>query len=136
MKLEFRDVYKIGIRKIDEQHAELFDVFNRLERAIARGDGNEVISEILEFLIAYSKEHFDTEEGYMEKYKYPDLSSHKEIHREFLSEVDEMYQRYQDGYLKINIQTQETLFNWITTHIEQTDKRYGMYLMNKIKGNA
>jgi len=134
MKLEFKDIYKIGIKKIDEQHKELFDVFNRLERAIDRGEGNEVISEILDFLSEYTREHFKTEEQYMERYKYPDVEEHKKIHQQFLDEIDEIYQRYQSGYLKINSQIQTTLFKWIITHIEQTDKRYGMYLLNKIKG--
>lgn len=136
MKLEFRDVYKIGINKIDEQHRELFDIFNRLERAIARRDSEEVIADIFDFLTKYTKEHFDLEEQYMERYKYPDVEEHKKIHHQFLEEIEEMHQRYASGYLKITSQTQETLFEWITTHIEQTDKRYGMYLINKIKGKA
>lgn len=135
MKVEFRDVYKIGFKKIDEQHKELFDVFNNLERALELGEGHEVIGDIFEFLTQYTKIHFDAEEKYMEKYKYPYTEQHKVIHHQFLEEIDDMYQRYQNGYLNINIQTQSTLFSWITTHIEQTDKRFGKYLIDKIKGN-
>ena len=136
MKLEFKDVYKIGINKIDGQHRELFNIFNRLERAIARQDSEEVIGDIFDFLTKYTKEHFDLEEQYMERYKYPEFKEHKDIHHEFLEEVEDMYQRYLNGYLKITSQTQTTLFEWITKHIEQTDKRYGMYLINKIKGKV
>lgn len=76
MKVEFKDVYKIGLNKIDEQHKRLFDTFNELDLAISRDEGKQVIGDVLEFLLKYCDEHFKTEEAYFEKYKYPQGAAH------------------------------------------------------------
>lgn len=136
MPVEFKEIYKIGISKIDNQHKELFSIFNQLEYELKINEGGDAVGECLDFLIRYCKEHFETEEYYFEKYNYPNRYEHQQIHREFVDEVETLYQQYMSGYLIITLKIQETLIQWIKEHIQQTDKRYGKYLLDKIKGKV
>ncbi|HNE18651.1 MAG TPA: hypothetical protein PLF85_02980 [Turneriella sp.] len=45
--LEWTVEYSTGIPKIDSQHAYLFELANRLTRAVAGGRSQEVLSEII-----------------------------------------------------------------------------------------
>jgi hemerythrin len=132
MRVEFKEVYKIGLKKIDDQHKELFDMFNKLDLAVSRNESKEVIDEVIDFLIKYCDVHFKTEEAYLKKYNYPLYEEHKAIHDKFIEEVNQMNVHYRNGSLTITNEVQSKLYKWLLTHIEQTDKRYGIYLQEKI----
>ena len=62
------DTYKVNIAVLDQQHQELFDVVNTLERALHVGEGNAAIDRILDRLMTYAGLHFAAEESLMERH--------------------------------------------------------------------
>ncbi len=57
--------YEIKVSEIDEQHRELFRMFNDLLDAMWDGKGRDIMQEKLQFLANYAVTHFNTEENYM-----------------------------------------------------------------------
>ncbi|MCX7822240.1 MAG: bacteriohemerythrin [Syntrophobacterales bacterium] len=120
--------YEVGVSEIDEQHQRLFKMVNDLNEAMARGQGKDVLDQILTGLVDYAARHFQTEEMYMRKANYPELDSHREIHERLANRVHEMVDRYKMGEVGLVIELLNFLQDWLKKHILGTDKRYGQYL--------
>ncbi|NIS21839.1 MAG: hemerythrin family protein, partial [Thermoplasmata archaeon] len=73
-----------GVELIDEQHKQLIDRMNELDRAVRFSRGVPKIIKTLDFLIEYTDFHFGTEEKNMVELKYPEYEDHKENHAEFV----------------------------------------------------
>lgn len=132
MQVEFKDIYKIGIPIIDEQHKSLFDMFNEFEKAYLEKD-KAMVDEVLSFLIQYCEKHFKTEELYFEKYDYPQREEHKALHDQFIEEVNLIAISYRNGSQAAVRELECKVYDWLIKHIEQVDKRYGMFLIEKMK---
>ena len=72
--IKWSEDYSVGIEKIDMQHKKLVSYINELHDAMKDGQSNSVIGDILNKLVKYTKEHFSTEEEYMQKYNYKKYS--------------------------------------------------------------
>ncbi len=68
--LEWTVEYSTGIPKIDSQHAYLFELANRLARALASGRSDEVLANIVQELNDYVNTHFAYEESVMQQAHY------------------------------------------------------------------
>ncbi len=124
---EFTEEYLTGIEMIDREHKTLFGIVERADQLIKSFDtssGYDRITEILDELKDYTKEHFSDEEGYMESIHYEGLSAQKRAHEAFidkleninLNEVDDDPEEYLQELL-------EFLLGWLINHILYTDKK-------------
>lgn len=123
----WKDEYKVGIDKIDEQHRQLFDkIGNLLE--IAKS-GNEEANrrecmEIIDFLIGYTITHFDTEEKLQRERKYISYEQHHKIHEEFKNTVlaykEQLNNDFSAKTLKGFI---GTLLAWLVNHVCICDRK-------------
>ena len=52
--LEWSEDYVVGVAEIDEQHKHLFDIVNRLHKAVSEGAEQSMLGEILNELIDYT----------------------------------------------------------------------------------
>ena len=127
------DEYSLGIQAIDEQHKGFFEASQRLYDAILNCKGENIVEESVAFLRDYADRHFQTEEGYMAKHRYPHIEHHKKLHTEFLEVLDGLLdelalfgpsQHLADRALEIS---QE----WLINHIIVEDTRYAHYIMNQ-----
>jgi hemerythrin-like metal-binding domain len=84
--------------------------------------GKEVLGKILDELAAYTVYHFSTEEKYMEQCGYPGLAFHKKEHDTFVGKVESLIQDYQANKLGITIELMTFLKDWVSNHIQITDK--------------
>ena len=50
--------YSVGLADIDEQHQRLFRLINDLHDAVQHGHGREMMTRVLQELVAYFKTHF------------------------------------------------------------------------------
>ena len=128
---QWTDALRVNIEEIDLQHQELIKIVNDLAMAIKIGKGDDILNEILAQLKEYAIIHFATEERLLKGHGYPDLENHKKEHSEF-----------KDYVLKLNGEfcTEKSfhpehvanyLKNWITNHIQGTDRQYSSFLTNK-----
>ncbi len=126
--LTWDDTYSVNVKKLDDQHKELIALVGELNNAMIRGKGEEVLGEILEKLLQYTRTHFAEEERMMEIAGYPDIEVHKATHAWIAERVAEIRRNYRDGKATISQEVPRLLERWVLKHIMGTDKDYAPYL--------
>jgi hemerythrin len=109
----------------------LFDLVNRLQTAMATGQGKKAIDPTLSELIEYTVHHFAAEERLMAAAQYPGLDQHKEQHRALTEKVLAFKSEYDAGRAALTIQVLQFLRDWLQTHILQSDRAYGPYVADE-----
>ena len=125
--------YSVGIKKIDEQHRQLFDYLNKLNESLNSTEKKKSIaSEIINDLILYTFYHFREEERIMKQYAYPACEEHKRKHDELTEKVLAYQEKLNSGKKFICIlELADFLSEWILNHILEIDKNYSQYLKGK-----
>ncbi len=118
----------VGIRSIDDQHKKLISMINELHDAMLKGRGKELVEKILDGLVHYTVEHFDTEERLFETYGYPDSSEHKSQHRLFVDKVKDFERGLHEGKFALSVEIFSFLSAWLKEHIKGSDKQYAPFL--------
>lgn len=122
--IKWSDSLSVHVAEIDEQHQKLIQLINMLHDAMLEKKGKEVLADILDQLAAYTVYHFSTEEKYMEQCNYSGLLLHKKEHDSFVGKVDSLIKDYQANKLGITIDLMNFLRDWVSHHIQVTDKKY------------
>jgi len=129
--IQWEDRFSVGIRKLDQQHKGLVGMINELHDAMKAGKGQEVVSEIVQRLAAYAKNHFSSEEELFDLHGYPEAARHRQEHALLVEKVAQWQRDLQVGRKGITIEVAHFLRNWLTNHILESDKRYGPFLNAK-----
>lgn len=129
--IDFTDNLKINIPLIDEQHKKLIAMINELNDAMRTGKGKDALGKILNGLVAYTKSHFALEETLMQKHNYPAFSEHKKEHTALCDQVLAFGKKFEANEPGVAVQVCTFLKEWITTHIQGTDKKYAPFLIEK-----
>jgi hemerythrin-like metal-binding protein len=125
----WNDEYSVGIAEIDDQHRRLFGLINRLYDKTMQGHSDETLDATLKELVDYTQTHFSDEEKRMQAAGYPDLQSHCQEHTRLVREVNDFIAKTRnENRHAIANQLITFLFDWLTGHILETDKRYTPYL--------
>ncbi|MBP7654136.1 hemerythrin family protein [Candidatus Dependentiae bacterium] len=114
--------------EIDNQHKNLFDILNKLHESVTAGAEQGALAKILISLIDYTVEHFETEEKYFAKYSYPDTEAHKKEHVDLTQKAIDLQQQFKDGNLTISFDLLDFLYDWLTTHTSESDKKFSEFL--------
>lgn len=134
MKIEWSENLSVSYELIDNQHKELINRINTLLTAMAKGQGRDKLSEIIEFIGSYVDIHFGTEEELMKKHNYPAYESHKNEHKlliaEFLNKKT-LIEKSNPTSSDV-IKTYNWLADWLANHIMHTDMELGPFLKQKI----
>lgn len=76
--------YNIGVDIIDKEHKKLFSILNKLLDFGHRQEKSHfACQEAIKYFKDHAIQHFEDEEAYMASMNYPDLTTHKRIHRDF-----------------------------------------------------
>lgn len=123
--IKWEDEYCVGVKKIDEQHKELFRIAKRGQELLflpQHSDKYDDIVSIIEELRAYTKFHFDYEEKLMMSINYSKLFTHKVEHQDFIDKIYEIdlaqMDEEQNTYL---ITIVDFITTWIIDHIKTRD---------------
>jgi hemerythrin len=122
------DAYRVNIAVLDQQHQELFDVVNGLERALRVGEGNAAIDQILDRLMTYAGLHFAAEESLMERHEFPGLSTHRIQHEMFRNKMMAFLEKHRAAKPGVSVELLLFLQTWLKTHVLKTDKQYSAFL--------
>ena len=124
---------EVGIQEIDEQHKQLVRMLNDLFEVMIGKDPtrDEVARQTLTELLEYTRVHFAVEESLFRIFDYPDYARHKREHDRLKEEVREIEQRVHNGEKRIDSALLIFIKNWITTHIQEEDKRYSPFLLQQ-----
>ena len=122
----------VGVNSIDGQHQQLFKMADELFEAGKNGKSKEKIGELLNFLDAYTKQHFRDEESYMASIKYPGLAEQQTAHQSFIKELAKLTAEYDKsgGNIMVIINANQMVVDWLTKHISGMDKKIGAYAKN------
>jgi hemerythrin len=129
MAFEWTSALRVGVEEIDEQHRELFRRAQRVINALRAGDRGEVES-LVRYLTDYVVSHFQCEERLMVETEYPGLEAHRDAHRRFRDEFEEMRRELQrKGATPLMAAAVNSwLAAWLLHHIGGSDVALGRWL--------
>lgn len=123
----WKDAYKTGIDIIDEQHYQLFEKIGNLLEIARSGDearNRKECMELIDFLIDYTVDHFETEEKLQFEQNYISYAQHVKLHEGFANTVQEYKEQLTNAFsakaLKNFI---GTLLAWLVNHVCVCDKK-------------
>jgi len=125
--------YETGNELVDSQHRGLFGAVNKLADSFKEGNAPNQVVESLDFLVAYTVEHFQTEEQFMLDDGYPGLAAHAEEHQRLMQQVRELQAKFMAGR-PVTMDVTIFLVEWLTTHISGSDMRYAEFVREKNRG--
>lgn len=133
MAIEWTVDLATGVDEIDNQHKELFQRINSLLSACREGKGRDEVKKVVQFLEDYVITHFSTEEKYMGRHNYPDYTSHKQQHLEFMENFYKIKTQFEaeGAAVHIIVTINHLVVDWLKNHIRKLDKALGVFLKTK-----
>ncbi|MFV0347213.1 MAG: bacteriohemerythrin [Halodesulfovibrio sp.] len=130
---EWTPEMSVGVKEIDEQHAELTDIINSLYYAYMDGKDHVILADLINKVNDYAQKHFATERRYMAPYidEMPNYDEHMQQHREFFTTGVNFLLEYLDKGTGITPELLDYLTDWWFRHINGTDKVMGALLKAK-----
>lgn len=131
--IEWNSKLATGIDEIDDQHKELFSRVNLLMEACNVGKGREEVTRLLQFLSAYVRIHFESEEQIQIESGYPGYPEHRLAHQQFSKDIERLKHQFttEGASLVLVIETNQMVAAWLTQHISRMDKALADYLRDK-----
>lgn len=129
--LKWTEALLTGIPQIDKQHRKLVALANDLHHALKEGKAQEVMQQILDELVDYTRSHFSFEEGMMRKYRYPEYDTHIKAHQQLIKQITDIYDNFRNKRGCIGLETFVFLKDWLVNHIMRTDKKYAPHIQER-----
>ncbi len=124
--------FSVGVKELDLQHQKLFAFLNRLIMAKTTSIiHSEVVKDILDDMVEYSKTHFTSEERLMEAHHFPLLEEHKQHHRDFENQTAQFRAQMEENIEETASHVLEYLYSWWTLHILEEDMAYKDFFNEK-----
>ncbi|MBL4691895.1 MAG: GGDEF domain-containing protein [Magnetovibrio sp.] len=133
----WNEYFEVGVEQSDVQHKRLVKIINEIcFCALSSHNHDEIIDDLFQKLIDYTKYHFSWEERFYQANKLPTeiFARHKNNHDELIDQVKTLKQKYDgDGNKDANLEEiLTTLVVWLTHHILEDDMRMCL-IINNIK---
>lgn len=128
----WRKEYNTGIQEIDRQHQELVKIVSRLQGSLSTDAKYAEIGPTLKFLVNYTREHFESEEGIMEKIAYPDLAVHRRHHQNLIRQIDVVLHKLKNRESFTPIELYYLVSRWLMEHILNEDIKISRYYYDKV----
>jgi hemerythrin len=128
--ITWNNSYSVNIQNIDNQHKKLVELVNLLHASMKEGKGKDVLDQIFVELANYTVFHFGFEEKLFAQYGYPDAGTHKRQHNDLKEQVNELQKKQKEGNV-LTIEVMNFLKQWLTEHIQGSDKKYTTFLNSK-----
>lgn len=138
MEYKWDESLSVDEETIDNQHKRLIAQLDKLVKELSNGVDMRPMRETLNFLIKYTKEHFNYEEEYMEKHNYPGLEDQKKFHAKFIQFYNNFNEKFETIYGSGNIssnkiqelleEAKKFLADWYMNHIKVEDHKFAEYI--------
>ena len=126
--VQWDESYSVGLDVIDDDHKKLLGMINQLQTASHYTTDDTMIEHILDDLIDYTKYHFLREEKIMLDCDYPELTAHKKLHQDMISQVTKFVDDYRLHKTRTIDEVTQYLKSWLINHINGSDKEYMPYI--------
>lgn len=128
--IEWSDKYRTGIELVDEQHKELFRLFNEIYNLYNNEfliDKYDQIIVAIEELKDYTKYHFKAEEEYMLSIRYKKFFEHKLKHEDFIGKIDSIdYSIIDHDQQSHLLKLLKFVADWLVDHVIKVDKQISL----------
>jgi hemerythrin len=133
--MEWSDSLSIGIDEIDKQHMQLVAIIGNFQRKFGEKDRylESVMGQTINYLVRYTRFHFDMEESFMKSISYPDLENHKLEHRKLLEELTSVLVKLRGTKAYTPVEFYYFLTRWATEHIAEKDKMIGTFFKEQFE---
>jgi hemerythrin-like metal-binding protein len=123
-----------GNEKIDAQHKQLFQLTSDLIDACAKGESRAVLGEALNFLAAYTVQHFADEEALQLSCGFPDYQRHKKLHDEFKVTAADLIEEYDAAGSTSDLvnKVHTVVVRWLVKHIKGEDLKIADFIRSKL----
>jgi len=129
--LSWSEQYLIGNDLIDAEHEELFRLINDFHTQWQQGREQQDIARVLNQLIGYADMHFRHEETIMRDAGFPLLDEHMALHEVLIDTIFQLQKSYEEGSLRLEMDTMKFVKSWLLDHILQNDYRFRDFLARK-----
>lgn len=119
--MTWNDRPSVCVQAIDGQNVALVDTLNELHAALRRGSTRELTGPLLQNLLAYTRQHFATEEALLTMAGDEGLGAHRAEHRELTRKIEIYIQRFERGEIALSPHLMNFLRDWLTNHIRRVD---------------
>ena len=120
-----------GIASIDNHHKKIIRNMNKLVFACSNSKKSEILS-LIQDLEKDVNAHFKIEEGWMQKYNYPEFLSHKSMHFVFKTAFINFKQEVDSKKKKKCIsELCDVLVDWLIWHINVEDRLMAEYIQDR-----
>jgi hemerythrin len=130
-KIIWNESLSVGVAEIDRQHKQLVDILNQLLGMDGVTVDSETISDTLTRMTDYADYHFKSEEGFMQKYAYPDYATHRREHIAFMRKTAELAMGTMVYRKTVPTDMLEYLKTWLVEHILVSDMKYKQFFNQK-----
>jgi len=139
--LTWKADFETGVAEIDEQHMILVHTLNEASLKLKDDAAIDSLEQITQDLLAYALYHFDTEETLMQEYDYEEKDReaalrHLDQHRRFSEKVVGVRDALKAGESIPPRELIAFLNDWLVTHILNTDKLLGAFIVARRNGAA
>jgi len=104
-------------------------LINDLHRISNNGCDDAQVEQALSSLSQYTKEHFEYEESFFEKYSYPFIKKHRQEHTTFLGTIAEIKTDLLNGQVNDKTKSINMMVSWLKNHIVSEDKQYVCFML-------
>ncbi|WP_374432955.1 bacteriohemerythrin [Inhella sp.] len=131
------DRFNTGLVEIDQQHARLVELLNRVARQAAFGADEAALRQVLQELLDYTDYHFRTEEALWAQYLggREDERAHQQMHRDFVQRVQRLLPAGAPQPVAAVIdELQAFLVHWLASHILECDRHFARVVLDLRRG--
>lgn len=121
--------YAVGCPEIDLQHKQLFRMAGELQDAMVNGRTVEIVEQLLDRLVSYTRHHFDSEERLMRETGYPDYAEHHDLHDKLAQQVLDFQARFRSNTVSMTLEMMRLLRDWLEYHIRGADAKLGAHVL-------
>jgi len=128
--VSWNESLRTGVAEIDEQHQLLFKRAAVVREAVAAGQGSLEVRETIDFLLAYSSVHFETEARYMAASAYPKEQLHLDEHVKLTRTLLRAAEAYRAEGASPRMAEELVGFfeRWLADHIHDHDRQLAGWL--------
>jgi hemerythrin-like metal-binding protein len=144
MQFELMEPYRYtlsGHAELDKQQLEFIEMGNKYLKAFNNQNIASVLEPTINYLSDYTKQHFLTQETFMELHAYPAIEKHIAHHNEYIREVAKLFKimlefkatKNYDCYERASVNTAMIFVDWFEFHILQADQRLNEFIKYEVK---